>query len=179
DAIVNERTIRKLLKFNPDLKIIARGHSDWEKQLLLEIGAFEVVQPEREAGVQMARHMLIHLDLPEQDVIKYLEKYYIKDYHKLANITMDYIKEEPLTIRSYQVPDHCVLNNVRLSESRIRETTGCAVVSIQRENGEVILNPHSQEYIRSQDTLITLGTATQLSNFAQYLSKANDDPIAT
>jgi len=176
DAIVNERTIRKLLKFNPGLKIIARGHSDWEKQLLLEIGAFEVVQPEQEAGVQMARQMLIQLDLPEQDVVKYLENYYIKDYHQLANISTNYIKEEPLTIRRYQVPENSMLNNIRLSESRIRETTGCAVVSIKRDDGEVILNPHSHVYIRPLDTLITLGTATQLSDFAQYLSV---DPIAT
>ncbi|MGE5454915.1 MAG: cation:proton antiporter [Methylocystaceae bacterium] len=176
DAIVNERTIKKLLKINPQLKIIARAHSDWEKQLLLDAGAFEVVQPEQEAGVQMARQMIIHLDLPEQEVIRYLENYYIRDYHNLvSNFTMDIIREEPLTIRSYQVPASSCLIDVSLADSRIREKTGAVVVTIRRDNGEVIINPHSYEFIRAQDTLITMGTASQLMDFAKYCGGGGSD----
>ncbi|MGE5450170.1 MAG: NAD-binding protein, partial [Methanomassiliicoccales archaeon] len=176
DAIVNERTIKKLLKINPQLKIIARAHSDWEKQLLLDAGAFEVVQPEQEAGVQMARQMIIHLDLPEQEVVKYLENYYIRDYHNLvSNFTMDIIREEPLTIRSYQVPASSCLIDVSLADSRIREKTGAVVVTIRRDNGEVIINPHSYEFIRAQDTLITMGTASQLMDFAKYCGGGGSD----
>ncbi|MGE5380123.1 MAG: cation:proton antiporter, partial [Methylocystaceae bacterium] len=150
DALVNERAIRKLLKLNPDIKIIARAHSGWEKQILLDAGAFEVVQPEQEAGVQMARHMIINLDLPEDDVIKYLENYYIKDYHQLfSSFAIDYIKEDPLAIRAYEVPSYSGLIDTRLADSKIRETTGCAVVTIRRANGEVIINPHSYEFIRA------------------------------
>lgn len=175
DALVNQRAVNKLRRLNPELKIIARGHSEWEKQLLLDAGAFEVVQPEQEAGVQMARHMIIHLDLPEEDMIHYLENYYIKDYHHLvSSFSMDIIKEEPLSIRTYQVPEHSCLVDVRLFDSRIREKTGCAVVTIRRQNGEVIINPHSREYIYAQDTLITMGTASQLMEFARYCNGGGD-----
>ncbi|MGE5381449.1 MAG: cation:proton antiporter regulatory subunit, partial [Methylocystaceae bacterium] len=67
--------------------------------------------------------------------------------------------------------------DTRLADSKIRETTGCAVVTIRRANGEVIINPHSYEFIRAQDTLITMGTASQLMLFAGYCQEEGTDNV--
>lgn len=52
--------LRTLHQLNPELPVVARGHSERaERQLEVE-GADEVVVPEFEAGLEMVRHALLH-----------------------------------------------------------------------------------------------------------------------
>jgi len=55
-------------RINPNLDIIARAHSDSELKFLQSRGASEVVQPEMEAGIELVRHILCRLGLPETTV---------------------------------------------------------------------------------------------------------------
>jgi CPA2 family monovalent cation:H+ antiporter-2 len=55
-------------RINPNLDIIARAHSDSELEFLQNKGVSEVVRPETEAGIEIVRHILCRLNMPEAEV---------------------------------------------------------------------------------------------------------------
>ncbi len=71
-ALPDPTSTRLLLKraclIAPGLEIIARSHTDREIDLLTNMGAKEVVQPEFEAALEVGRHLLITLGESESHV---------------------------------------------------------------------------------------------------------------
>ena len=172
DAFTNLRVIHALKKHNPELKILSRAHSFWEKQKLYESGALEVIQPEEEAGLQMVRHMILHLNLQTGSVLEYLENLYFKDYHEMMRYqTMVSPEDETLKIRSFELKQDSELCGQSLRKSNIREASGCSVVTIKRTDGEIIINPHSDEEMAAGDTLIMMGNSEQLEEFKKRIWK--------
>ena len=53
-------------RINPNLDIIARSHSSYESESLLKKGVSETVQPETEAGIEIVRHILCRLKIPQE-----------------------------------------------------------------------------------------------------------------
>lgn len=175
DMFTNQQVIRGLKKYNQDLKILSRAHNYWEKKTLYEVGAMEVIQPEEEAGLQMVRHMILHLNLQTGSVVEYLENLYFKDYHEImrhqAPLNTD---EEPLKIRSFVIHNSPVCG-LKLRDSGIREASGCSIVTIKRKDGEIIINPHSTEFINPGDTLIVMGSNVQLEAFGKSILQEDSD----
>lgn len=177
DIYTNQQVIRGLKKYNQDIKILGRAQNYWEKKTLYEAGAWEVIQPEEEAGLQMVRHMILHLHLDPESVVDYLENLYFKDYHEIMHHQVPFNKDkEPLKIRSYKLHES-PLSGSKLRDSGIREASGCSVVTIKKNDGEVIINPHSNECISNGDTLIVMGSNAQLNAFASFiLPRTNTSP---
>ena len=57
-------------RINPNLEVIARAHNDSEFEFLQASGVAEVIRPEMEAGLEMVRHILCRLNMPEAEVEK-------------------------------------------------------------------------------------------------------------
>jgi len=57
-------------RINPNLEVIARAHSDSEFKFLQARGVSGVVRPETEAGLEIVRHILYRLNMPEAEVEK-------------------------------------------------------------------------------------------------------------
>jgi CPA2 family monovalent cation:H+ antiporter-2 len=55
-------------RINPNLDIVARVHSDSEFELLKKKGVSETVRPETEAGLEIVRHILCRLNIPQNTV---------------------------------------------------------------------------------------------------------------
>ena len=72
-ALPDPSSTRILLKsardINPNIDIVARSHSDREIDLLTQLGATEVVQPEFEAALEMGRQILNTLGENELEVV--------------------------------------------------------------------------------------------------------------
>ncbi len=58
DPVSTRLLLQRALLRSPDLDIIARSHTDQEIDLLTQIGAREVVQPEFEAAMELGAHLL-------------------------------------------------------------------------------------------------------------------------
>ena len=56
----------------PQLDVIARSHSDKEIDLLTQIGAREVVQPEFEAAMELGSHLLRTLGEDTDEILAVL-----------------------------------------------------------------------------------------------------------
>jgi len=59
-------------RINPNIDIIARAHTDSELEFLQLRGASEVVLPEHEAGIELARHILCRLGMSEVKVEEFI-----------------------------------------------------------------------------------------------------------
>ncbi|MBC7813469.1 MAG: portal protein, partial [Burkholderiales bacterium] len=53
---------------SPELRIVARAESIEELQHLHQLGVYEVVQPEFEAGLEIVRQALLHLNIPIDEI---------------------------------------------------------------------------------------------------------------
>ena len=62
-------------RLNPQLDVVARVHSDFELDFLRERGASELVQPEFEASIELVRHTLRRLGLPEDKVQDFISTF--------------------------------------------------------------------------------------------------------
>ena len=68
DPVAVKLAIDHARRINPNLDIIARAHSNSEFEFLQKRGASEVVRPEIEAGIEISRHILCRLNMPEDKV---------------------------------------------------------------------------------------------------------------
>ncbi|MBK8167491.1 MAG: cation:proton antiporter [bacterium] len=57
----------------PDLHLVARAESDAAREALYALGVFEVVQPQREASLEMTRQALAHLGVEAGEVARLVE----------------------------------------------------------------------------------------------------------
>ncbi|HHV75764.1 MAG TPA: portal protein [Syntrophothermus lipocalidus] len=169
DLASNVQVVHNLLKINPSLTVFARAHSRYEAEVLREAGALEVVEPEVEAGMETARLVILHLDVPREEVEQYLHSL----YSRRVTITVqkrvyDSIRESRLKLREYLIDEKSPLAGKQLLDSSIRESTGCTVVTIKKANGELLLNPSGKEIIDAGDHLVVLGTSGQLALFSKF-----------
>ena len=63
------------LRINPQLDVVARVHSDFELDFLRGRGASELVQPELEASIELARHTLCRLGFSEDKVQEFISNW--------------------------------------------------------------------------------------------------------
>jgi CPA2 family monovalent cation:H+ antiporter-2 len=168
DLFSNRQATYNLLKLNPNLIILARAHNEWEKEILYQQGAAEVIQPEMEAGLQLMRYLILHLNLPLEEVDKYLETLYVKDHEAIIH-KKDIIakREKNLKVREFSVGPGSPFAGKKLIDSQIREKTGCNVVTIKKAGGEVLLNPSSKETLDRDDLVVVMGDSRQILKFAQ------------
>ncbi len=64
--------VRHARGLRPDLHLVVRVESDHLLPELVELGVHEMVQPQMEAGIEITRQALMHLDLPPEEVDRLL-----------------------------------------------------------------------------------------------------------
>ncbi len=70
DPVAVKLAIDHARRINPNLDIIARAHNDFEIEFLQNRNVSEVVRPETEAGIEIARHILCRLGITVAEVEK-------------------------------------------------------------------------------------------------------------
>lgn len=111
-------------------RVIAKARTRTQRDILLQVGADEVILPEHEAGVRLARR------LSAVDFVDYLE------------ISPDTCVVEMLA------PDR--LHGQTLAEADLRRKYGLTVLAV-RHGREVRVNPPPDEPIREGDELLVVG----------------------
>jgi len=90
-ALPDPSSTRILLKsaqeINPNLDIVARSHSDREIDLLTQLGATEVVQPEFEAALEMGRQILETVGENEREIADVIQEIRTDRYISVRDYT--------------------------------------------------------------------------------------------
>jgi CPA2 family monovalent cation:H+ antiporter-2 len=159
------RAVRGVRALSPHVPILARAHTAAGSEGLREAGATEVIQPELEAAITLIRHALRQLSLPETRVLDYLARF------RGAMSPAGAVAPGGLGL-AQALPEVCeitlgagALADLSLGEARVRERFGVTVVSVERPDGEAVLNPSADTRLRPGDRLRVFGLAEQIDAF--------------
>ena len=128
---------------NPNLHIVARAAEEQAESKLIRAGANRVVAPSIIGGHRMAMA---------------LTKPAVGDF--LDSVTANHLE---LGFEQLEVDPGSTLVGRRLKESVIRSELNIVIVSIRRNDGEIIFNPSGETRIEGGDMLIAIGNAESLS----------------
>jgi voltage-gated potassium channel len=131
---------------NPRLHIVARAAEEQAEPKLIRAGANRVVAPTIIGGHRLAMA---------------LTKPAVDDF--LGSITANKLE---LAFEQLEVAHASVLTGKKLSETNIRSELDIVVVSIRRNDGEILFNPSGEATIAGGDLLIAIGHAESLMKLA-------------
>ena len=122
-------------------RVITKARTITQQDILQKVGADEVILPEHEAGVRLAR--------------------------RLAAI--DFVDFMELTQNTgvVEIVAPTYLIGKSLKEAEIRQQYGVAVVAIKRSDNEVLISPSADEVIRQDDILVVLGRTADCEKLRQ------------
>jgi CPA2 family monovalent cation:H+ antiporter-2 len=171
-AIIRTRTIVDQVRhLNPTVHIVARAEGIEQMQALHDHGVYEVVQPEFEAGLEITRQALLHLNIPTTDIQRFTDtirrELYAPLYHahdeyqaiaQLQNIS------QLLELSWVKLPANSPFIGRTLQELKIRSETGVSVVGVIRD-GKLQANPNANHQFSVGDLVAVMGDFEHLAAF--------------
>ena len=73
-AVVTLAIARHARQVRPDLHIVARAESEGLLEDMHDLGVHEVVLPQMEAGLEVTRQALLHLQVPDQQIERFADE---------------------------------------------------------------------------------------------------------
>jgi CPA2 family monovalent cation:H+ antiporter-2 len=170
-VVVAQTIVSQVCRLNPALHIVARSEGVEQMKTLHDLGVHEVIQPEFEAGLEITRQALVHLDFPATEIQHFTDAVRHELYAPLYQAHARYQTIEQLQ-NAARVME---LNWVTLSadsplvgrsirELNIRDRTGASVVGVMRA-GELHPNPDAGYWFDAGDMVAVMGNVEQLEAF--------------
>ncbi len=169
DAMSTRLCLKRALEFSPDLDTIVMAYRDKEIELLYQLGAKEVVQPEFEASLELSTHLLTGMGLPTPQIQKEMQQIRSSHYldfrpEQLPNEVARDLKQvtQEMNSKWYVLPPTSPLMGISLAESNLRRLIGITVMAIRRSTGEEIDYPSGETRLEPDDKLLVVGEPTAL-----------------
>jgi CPA2 family monovalent cation:H+ antiporter-2 len=186
-ALPDPMTIRLCLKraliLNPELDLVVRASSEKDIELLYQMGAKEVVQPEFEASLELSTHLFAGLGFPLVAIQQNIQQIRASHYSTLRpeqsqDEIFREIQEATRTMKSkmYALPPNSVLVGKTVEKAYLRSLTGVILMAITRSNGEKIDYPEPDTAIQKGDTFLLVGETDELATFNK-LAKGETPPL--
>ncbi|MCG6138073.1 MAG: cation:proton antiporter [Nostoc sp. LLA-1] len=175
DAMSIRLCLKRSLELCPELDLVVRATQDKDIEVLYQLGAREVVQPEFEASLEMATHLLTGLGFLSMVVQREVEQ--IRNNHYLAlrpeqtplEVARDLQQATRDLNRSwYTLPDASPFIGMSLGEADIRYLTGVSLMAIRRANDEEIDYPNAQTKLEAGDRLLVVGASEELAALEEF-----------
>lgn len=174
DPMSTRLCLKRALELTPDLDIVVRANKDKDIELLYQLGAREVVQPEFEASLELASHLLIGIGLPNAVIQRETHQIRSSRYQEFQTDRPSYqvsreliAATQDLSNRWYRLPDESPLIGMTLEETDLRRLTGVSLMAIQRTEGEEVDYPNSKTLLQQGDRLLVVGEADELAAFEE------------
>jgi len=164
--------LKRALELAPNLDSVVCANQDNEMELLYQLGAREVVQPEFEASLELATHLLVGMGLLPQVIQQEMQE--IRSHHYLelrpeqpaSQISRDLqLATQEMNSRWYRLPPGSPLTGMTLEEVDLRYLTGVSLMAIRRSGGQEVDYPNSQTILESGDRLLIVGESAELAAF--------------
>ncbi len=166
-----ELVVQRVRVRNPGLRIVARAPYPAQMETLRAMGVDEAVQPESEAGLEIVRQALTHLDVPGVQIQLLTDSVRKELYQPLQRQRADTQLIDRLrnALKSLEIEWFTVLETSKLlgqssAQADIRLRTGASVVNVLRGE-KVYSNPDPHMPFEKGDVLGVLGTPRQRSAF--------------
>lgn len=172
DPMSTRLCLKRSLELAPDLDVVVRAYQNKDIELLYQLGAREVVQPEFEASLELSTHLLVTMGLPLPVIQREMEK--IRDSHYLDlrpersshEVARDLrVAAQDMSNQWYTLPQDSPLTGMTLEEADLRRLTGVSLMAIRRAEGEELDYPDSQTALEPGDRLLVVGESDELGAF--------------
>jgi CPA2 family monovalent cation:H+ antiporter-2 len=177
DGMSTRLCLKRALEFAPNLDVIVQAEEDKDIELLYQLGAKEVVQPEFEASLEMSAHLLFGMGLPELVIRKQVEE--IRTDHYLdfqakrpAELVARDLRRaaQEMNSRWYALPELSPAVGLPLAQLDLRRLTGITLMAILRQGGEELDYPDPQTLLQPGDRLLVVGQPEELDALAALMS---------
>ena len=155
--------LKRIKLMNQEVDVVAIAEGTEPMNLLYDNGAFMVVMPELEAGLEVARQTLMHQDIPANIIQNYLDIERRKQYavyyeNRVDDHTLTQLKTAKNLIEiSWVHPSvQSEIVGKTLGELNIRNRVGASIVGVVR-NGRFFPNPNADYRIEPDDLIAVMG----------------------
>ncbi|MEZ4629138.1 MAG: cation:proton antiporter [Deinococcales bacterium] len=177
--IVTESIVKQVRQLNSKVRIVARAQEIEHLETLHQLGVYEVVQPEFEAGLEITRQALLHLNIPATDIHSFTDRIRHELYAPLYQNFEDYqILRELSSSRPFLALNWVTLTENSpflghtIAELQIRNRTGSSVVAIMRD-AKLKINPPVDEAFVLGDRVGVIGDQEQYAKFEKLAHDEN------
>ena len=172
DAMSTRLALKRALELAPDLDIVVQANHNRDIELLYQLGAKEVVQPEFEASLEMATHLLTGLGVPiavidrEVEQIRSTHYFDLRPERSQSEIARDLqFAAQGMNSRWYGLPSDSPLVGMTIGQANIRSLTGVSLVAIRRDRGEEIDYPDAKISLEKGDRFLVVGQPEEQAAF--------------
>ncbi|MDQ1300103.1 MAG: monovalent cation:H+ antiporter-2, family [Chloroflexota bacterium] len=152
----------------PELPIIVRAATRAGVKRLAQLGAWAVIHPELEGGLEIVRHTLLKLGFGQREVDHYADAVRRDNYDLRINTDEEQrlLRDLLSAMGNIEVAWQClaegsVVVGQTLAEANLRACTGASVVAIQRD-GQLMANPKSLTVFEAGDRIGLIGEPEQI-----------------
>jgi CPA2 family monovalent cation:H+ antiporter-2 len=171
-AIIVTRTIVDQVRIaHPTVHIVARADELEQMETLHDRGVYEVVQPEFEAGLEITRQALLHLNISATEIQRFTDAVRREQYAPLYSRHDDYATvvqlgsaSRLLELNWVKLENDSPLAGHTIQALRIRSETGVSVVGVMRA-GELHPNPAVEFRFAAGDMVAVMGDTQHLAAF--------------
>lgn len=174
DPMSTRLCLKRSLELAPDLDVVVLATQDKDIELLYQLGAREVVQPEFEASLELSAHLLSELGVPLPIIQREVQQIRIARYDALrsdrlpAQVSRDLAAAaQDMNSRWVPLPGVSPLVGMTLEETDLRRLTGVSLMAIRREAGEEIDYPDAHTELQEGDRLLVVGEVDELAAFSE------------
>ena len=197
DAIAARLAVNRIKSLAPDADVLVRAESVEQLEDLGRLGVYEAVQPELEAGLELARQALARLGVGAEEAQSFADGVRQELYAPIAaedNASEDdgFLARLRQASRAIEVewvrlpkggvgndgPGGDALLGRTIGDLRVRSETGASVLAVVR--GEIVIpNPGADLRLQPGDAVGILGTPTQRAAFRALTRNPTQDNTAS
>jgi len=167
NIVTTEAIVRYVHLNYPDLSMVVRAVGVEQMKALYEDGVYMVINPELEAGLEIARQALLNLHIPVPLIQKFTddarrERYYGERGQQTVEQDLHLLKHarDLIELTWEELKDDSLLVGNSLRELNLRQQTGASVVGVLR-NGNFISNPSADLVFETGDLVALIGNRQQ------------------
>jgi CPA2 family monovalent cation:H+ antiporter-2 len=180
--IISEAIVRQAHQLKGDLHIVARAEGVEQTRTLYQNGVYMVVLPEMEAGLEIARQAMIHLQVPVTIIQQYTDDVRQQLYAPIYKSHDDYRlitkldnAKGLLEISWVKLVAPSPLSGRTIGEAAIRTKTGVSVIGVIHQ--EIFHpNPGVDFLLHDGDLVAVIGSPSQRLSFQQMAMGNGDKP---
>ena len=171
DPVGARLVVERVRSINPNVHVVARTTTVEQLGELGRLGVYEAVHPESEAGLELGRQALSHLDVPAGDIQRFADEVRRELYAPITRQGTEGDLLAQLERASRQIetewvrlPENSSLEGRTIGDLGVRTQTGASIVAIVRDD-LVLAGPGPDARFEPGDLVGVLGTREQRAAF--------------
>ncbi|MEA5470640.1 cation:proton antiporter [Spirulina sp. 06S082] len=167
--------VKHALEIAPHLDIVARSHRDGEIDMLTQMGAQEVVQPEFEAGLEIGSHILAALGQGDSEIQSAIQDIRSDRYTSIrpqrsATALRQDVNKVASSLHNewLSIPEASPLHDLTLADVNVKKLTGVTILVLQKAS-ETVYYPSEETILESSDRLLVMGKRSEVAAFRKLL----------